>query len=118
MSGLLQVQKTLGIKSSGTWDGSTRGAVLAYQQSGKAQYPMDPNGHPDPATLVNLGYYAPPDVFTDDWSAYLSGGTKPGHFGRDLRTSIDQVPRWTWFTLAGVFGAFAYIAWKREKKRS
>jgi hypothetical protein len=114
-----QVQQRLGVHASGQWDSATDGALLAYQQSAKgATYGMDPNGHPDPATLVNLGYYAPADLFTEEWASYLAGtGKKPGHFGRDLRASIDQVPRWAWALLAVSFGGFAYMAYRTDKKR-
>lgn len=117
-SSITSVQQKLGVSQSGRWDSSTDGALIAFQQTAKGQaYAMDPNGHPDPATLVNLGYYAPADVFTQEWTDYLSGGPKPGHFGRDLRASIDQVPRWAWVTLAVAFGGFAYMAYKTDKKR-
>jgi hypothetical protein len=116
-SGIVRVQQKLGVAQSGAWDNATTGALLAYQQAGKGALPMAANGHPDPATLLNLGYYAPGDVLTQDWLDYLSGGTKPGHFGRDLRASIDQVPRWAWTTVALAFGAFAYMAYRTDKKR-
>jgi len=112
------VQQRLGVQSSGHWDSATDGALLAYQQTGRGTYPMDPTGHPDPATLVNLGYFAPGDILTEEWAGYLTGGAKPGHFGRDLRAAIDQVPRWAWFTVAGAFGIFAYMAYRTDKKRS
>jgi len=103
------VQRVLGVSLTGKWDNTTRGALLAYQQSANdIRYPMDATGHPDPVTLVNLGYYKPEEVFTEEWSGYLAGGPKPGHFGRDLRAAIDQVPRWAWVTIAVTFGAFAY----------
>jgi hypothetical protein len=113
-----RVQQRLGVQQSGHWDSSTDGAILAFQQTAKGvTYAMDPSGHPDPATLVNLGYYAPADIFTDEWTSYLAGGEKPGHFGRDVRASIDQVPRWAWATLAVGFGIFAYMAYRTDKKR-
>ncbi len=113
-----QVQQRLGVQQSGRWDAATDGGLLAYQQSAKGSYAMDPNGHPDPATLVNLGYYTPGELFTEEWADYLAGGAKPGHFGRDLRAAIDQVPRWAWGTLAAGFGIFAYMAWRTDKKRA
>ena len=118
MSGIVSIQQKLGVAQSGAWDSGTSGAMLAYQQAGHGAFPMDANGHPDPATLLNLGYYVPADVFTDDWMGYLRGdGSKPGHFGRDLRASIDQVPRWAWATVAVAFGAFAYMAYRTDRKR-
>jgi len=114
-----RVQQRLGVQQSGHWDSATDGALVAFQQAPKgASYPMDANGHPDPATLVNLGYYAPADVFTEEWSAYLAGqGPKPGHFGRDLRAAIDQVPRWAWAIVGVSFSVFAYMAYKTDRKR-
>lgn len=115
---ITRVQQRLGVPQTGVWDGTTDGAILAFQQTAKGQaFPMDPTGHPDPATLMNLGYYAPGDVFTEEWANYLAGGAKPGHYWRDVRASIDQVPRWAWATIAVAFGAFGYMAYRTDKKR-
>ena len=46
-----------------------------------------------------------------------AGGAKPGHYWRDVRASIDQVPRWAWATIAVAFGAFGYMAYRTDKKR-
>jgi len=114
-----KVQQNLGVPQTGHWDSATDGALIAYQQTARnATYAMDANGHPDPATLVNLGYYSPADLFTQGWSDYLTGGPKPGNFGRDLRTAIDQVPQWAWATVAAGFSIFAYMAWRTDKKRA
>ncbi len=107
------IQQRLGVPRSGHWDGVTRGALVAYQQS----HGLSPSGHPDPATLASLGYYRPDDLFTQKWVSYLEGGDKPGTFGRDLKTSIDQVPRWAWATLAASFSVFAYMAYRTDRKR-
>jgi hypothetical protein len=112
-----RVQQKLGVQASGAWDAGTSGAVLAFQQGGSGTYPMQATGHPDPATLLNLGYYAPADVLAEDWLGYLNGGEKPGTFWRDVCASIDQVPRWAWATAAVGFGAFAYMAYRTDKKR-
>lgn len=109
-------QQRLGVRSSGTWDNATDGAVLAFQQRGKGTYPMDPHGHPDPATLLNIGYYAPGDIFPARWEDYLEGGEKPGTFMRDIDTAIDQVPRWVWGTMGAAFGIFAWMAWRTDRK--
>ncbi|SRR5260221_9284569 len=111
------LQQRLGLRQTGTWDGATDGAILAYQGSAKGQYPMSATGHPDPATLANLGYYAPGDIFTSRWAAYLEGGSKPSTALRDIQTSIDQVPRWVWATAAVSFGVFAYMAYRTDRKR-
>jgi hypothetical protein len=110
------VQQRLGVHQSGQWDSTTDGAILAYQHR-TGQYPMDAHGHPDPMTLVNLGYYAPADIFTPPWADYLAGGSKPGSFVRDIETAIDQVPRWAWITVAASFSLFSYMAWRGDRKR-
>jgi len=110
------LQKRLGVPTSKKWDTVTRGALTAYQQSKGAALPMQPSGHPDPATLINLGYYDPLDSLPHAQIAYLEGGAKPGHFGRDLATVISQVPRWAWFTLGGALVAMAYVSYRGGKK--
>lgn len=117
MSGIETLQARLGVPRSGSWDHATDGAILSYQTSGKGQIPMRATGHPDPSTLANLGYFDPKEVFTHRWAEYLDGGEKPGTFTRDLRTAIDQVPRWAWGTLAGAFTVFAVLAYRTDRKR-
>jgi len=111
------LQSRLGVPRTGHWNAQTDGAIVGYQQTGKGAYPMRATGHPDPATLANLGYFAPKDVFTSGWAGYLTGGNKPGTFGRDARAAIDQVPRWAWATVAGAFSIFAYVAYRTDRKR-
>lgn len=111
------VQQHLGVPATGVWDAVTDGGILAYQRTGKGAYPMSANGHPDPATLANLGYYAPGDIFTKAWADYLGGGAKPSSYGRDVETSIDQVPRWVWGTLGAAFTVFAVMAYRTDQKR-
>lgn len=117
MSGIDVLQTKLGVRRTGAWDASTDGALLSYQQTGKGKIPMRATGHPDPVTLSNLGYFEPGDVFTARWADYLDGGEKPGTFTRDLRTAIDQVPRWAWATVAGAFTVFAVMAYRTDRKR-
>jgi hypothetical protein len=107
------LQQKLGVPKTGHWDGATYGAITSYQSG----HHLDGAGHPDPQTLSALGYYGPSDLFTKNWSDYLAGGSKPGTFGRDLRATIDQVPRWAWATLAVGFSAFAYLAYRTDRKR-
>lgn len=111
------VQSRLGVPRSGHWDRTTDGAILAYQSSGKGQYPMRATGHPDPGTLANLGYFDPKEMLPERWANYLGGGEKPGTFGRDVRTAIDQVPRWAWGTVAAAFSVFAIMAYRTDRKR-
>ena len=110
-------QRTLGVPQTGVWDATTDGAMMAYQQSHAGKYGMTPDGHPDPATLANLGYYTPEEMFSAKWQAFMAGGTHPGTFGRDIGTAIDQVPRWAWAGTAAAFGLFAYLAYRGDKKR-
>lgn len=111
------VQARLGIPPTGRWDAVTDGAVLAYQRAGLGQAQMAPHGHTDAATMVNLGYYAPTEIFPGRWGDYLAGGERPGTFGRDMSTAINQVPRWAWIGMTVTFGLFAYLAWRGDKKR-
>lgn len=111
------VQGRLGIRPTGTWDSTTDGAALAFQRT-RGEYPMVAHGYVDPQTLANLGYYDPAEVFPRGWAEYLAGGDKPGSFGRDLGTAIDQVPRWAWATLAVVFGGVSYLTYRGDKKRA
>jgi peptidoglycan hydrolase-like protein with peptidoglycan-binding domain len=113
MTAIELIQGHLGVPKSGHWDGMTMAALAAYQSS----HGLDATGHPDPATLASLGYYKPEDIFTKKWAEYLSGGDKPGTFGRDLKTSIDQVPRWVWGTVAAGFSVFAIMAYRTDRKR-
>lgn len=112
-----RVQARLGVPQTGEWDASTDGALIAYQQSGSGAYAMAAHGHPDPATLVNLGYYTPEDIFRREWVSYLEGAERPSTFARDLGTAIDQVPRWAWAVTAVVFAGFSYMAYRADKKR-
>jgi len=112
------LQRNLGVRVTGEWDATTYGALLAYQQSGRGAYPMSSSGHADPATLANLGYYEPLEAFPGGMREYLAGtGEKPGTFMRDVGTAIDQVPRWAWGAAAVLFGGFAYLAYRGDKKR-
>lgn len=115
MEPLRIVQQHLGIPQTGKWDAVTDGALVAYQHRA-ATYTMSPDGHVDPATLANLGYYDPAQLFADDLALSASGGAHPSTFVRDLETAIDQVPRWAWGTTAVLFGLFAYLSYRGERK--
>lgn len=71
----------------------------------------------DPVTVSRAGAYDPAEGFPAGWRGYLAGGDRPGTFTRDLGTAIDQVPRWGWATMTVVFGTFAYMAWRQDKKQ-
>jgi len=111
------VQSRLGVPLSGEWDAVTDGAVLAYQRAGMGSSSTVAHGHNDAATMVNLGYYTPAEIFPARWASYIEGGERPSAFGRDLSTAVNQVPRWAWMVMAGTFGVFAYMSWRGEKKR-
>jgi hypothetical protein len=116
MEPLRIVQQHLGVPQTGKWDDVTGGAILAYQHTHHT-YDMSPDGHVDPATLANLGYYDPGNIFTDEWEAAVASGERPSTFSRDLETAIDQVPRWAWGTTAVLFGLFAYLSYRGERKK-
>lgn len=118
MSDIVALQAALGIPQTGEWDHATLGAMQAYQQAGGGVYPMTPHGHPDAATLANLGYYAPGSLFPSRWTEYLSSGAEhPSTFTRDIATSLNQVPRWAWATVAVTFAVMGYFAYRGDKKR-
>lgn len=112
------LQKRLGVPVSNRWDGATRGAIVAFQQrKGGGPLPMMPSGHPDPATLINLGYYDPLDHMSHAQVQYLEGGEYPSHLGRDFAGALNQVPRWAWLTLGGGMLIMAYVAYRRAYKQ-
>jgi len=117
MATLDVLQSRLGVPSTGTWDGATYAALRTYQQRGHGEYPMNATGRPDPATLLNLGYYVPEESFPSAQRAFLATGEAPGTFMRDVGTAIDQVPRWAWGIGTVAFGLFAYLAYRGDKKR-
>ncbi len=80
---------------------------------------MFPTGEPDPATLINLGYYDPMQLLPRAQREYLSGGEKPGTFWRDLTTAANQVPRVAYLILGAAFvglGIYTYREHRREKR--
>lgn len=111
------VQRRLGVPPTGEWGAVTMGALAAYQGSGAGPFPMTPHGHPDPATLINLGYYDPLEEMNPRHASYVAGdGERPGTFGRDLATTMSQVPRWGWLVVgAGLLGV-GYLSWGVRKK--
>lgn len=96
-----------------------KAALVAFQQSGRGSLPMSPHGHPDANTMINQGAYDPMDHWPSSQVEFLTTGEKPGTFLRDLSGVGNQVPRWAWFTVGGVFvvlGIFAYRRHRQEKK--
>jgi len=91
-------------------------AQLIEFQSRGGGLPMLPHGHPDPATLINMGRYTPLEHWPESQVAYLSGGEHPSTFGRDVSGVFNQVPRWGWFALGGTFLVLSGLAYRRHKK--
>jgi hypothetical protein len=110
------VQKKLGVPGSQHWDPVTLGAMTAYQASKAGVYPMSPHGHPDPPTLVNLGYYDPIAELPEAQRDYVEGGDKPTTFFRDLGSAANQVPQWAWVALGVSFVAIGVWTYRKAKK--
>lgn len=110
------VQKRLGVPATGKWDAATRGAMIAYQQSRGGPLPVVPSGHPDPNTLINLGYYDPLDHMAHSQVDYLGGGEYPSGVGRDVVGVFNQVPRWAWLGLGAGMLVMAYVSYRRAYK--
>lgn len=110
------VQKKLGVPASASWDPITLGAMTAYQASKAGVFPMSAHGHPDPPTLVNLGYYNPIEELPSGQRTYLQTGEKPSTFFRDLGSAANQVPQWAWITLGVGFVALGVWTYRKAKK--
>ena len=110
------VQRNLGIPVTNEWDAQTMAAVTIYQDSGRGPLATFPTGQPDPATLVNLGYYDPLEDMPARQREYLEGGERPGTFLRDLGTASNQVPRWVWIAVGVLFLGMAYYTHRKREK--
>jgi hypothetical protein len=107
-------QRNLGIPVSSHWDAATLGALAPYQASGRGPLKMFAVGHPDPATLINLGYYDPIEELPKDQRDFLDGAAKPTTFWRDLATASNQVPMWAWIVLGVGLLGLGYVNWKNK----
>jgi hypothetical protein len=76
---------------------------------------MFPNGHPDPPTLINLGYYDPVEELPAAQRRYVEGGDRPSTFFRDLGTASNQVPQWGWIALGAGLLLFGYWTYHQSK---
>jgi hypothetical protein len=94
----------------------TIGALAPFQDSGQGPLPMFPSGQPDPATLINLGYYDPLDDMPRAQLDYLEGAERPGTFWRDLGVASNQVPQWVWIALGVVFLGLGYYTHRKRQK--
>ena len=61
-------------------------------------------GDHDPATLIAASVYQP------------SGHTGSA-FWRDIMSSMNQVPRWAWFGVAGLSFGLAYLSYRRKNPK-
>lgn len=111
------VQSKLGVPVTDNWDAATLGAITVYQASNAGTFPMTPTGHPDPPTLINLGYYNPLDLMKPSWASYLEGGRKqPSSIGRDLAGASNIIPQPGWLALGALFLGLGAYAWYRREK--
>jgi len=111
------VQKNLGVPVTGAWNEVTMGALTPYQGASHGGLKMWPTGEPDPATLINLGYYDPFDQLPADQREYLAGGEKPGTFWRDLATASNQIPQLVWIALGVALMGLGYYSYRLRAKR-
>lgn len=88
--------------------------LVEYQRTGNGM-PMHPHGHPDPATLINLGVYDPADHWTPAQLRYLQSGKKTSTLVRDLQGVSNQIPQWAWLTAGGFFILLGILAFQRSK---
>lgn len=100
----------------GVQSAAEKAAVVAFQQSGSGQLPMAPHGHPDANTLINMGQYTPMEYWPNSQAKYLTTGEEPGTFFRDLSGVNNQVPRWAWFTVGGVFLLLSGLSYRKHRK--
>jgi len=111
------VQQNLGVPVTGAWDAVTMGALAPYQQGADGPLSMFPSGQPDPATLINLGYYDPVEDMPRAQREYLEGGARPTTFWRDLATASNQVPQWVWIALGAACVGLGYYTLRKPEKR-
>lgn len=89
--------------------------LVVYQQKKKGAA-IHPHGHPDPATLVDMGTYRPEEYWPEEQLEYVRGGSKPSTFFRDLQGVSNQVPQWIWLTVGGATLAYAFFTWRSSKR--
>jgi len=113
------VQQNLGVPQTGQWDATTMGAMASFQAAGNRPLQMYATGEPDPATLINSGYYDPLEAMPSSWRQYVQGGQAPGTFWRDLGVASNQVPQWAWLFMGVLFvGLGYYVHRKRRQPRA
>lgn len=119
LGGVADIQAKLRVPQTDTWDPATRAAVAAYQGSGRGELDMHVTGLPDPATLINLGYYDPLDELPARQVDFLLGRTtEPSTIWRDTATMSNQVPQWIWIVFGGVFVGTGYYLYRRNRREA
>jgi hypothetical protein len=115
---LPQLQRRLGVSQTDRWDTATLQAIATYQGRSGQPLEMHVTGVPDPATLINLGYYDPVSELPRRQADYLAGNTEPPMtFWRDTATISNQVPQWIWIVAgAGMLGVGYYIYRKNRRE--
>jgi hypothetical protein len=88
--------------------------LVSYQRTGSG-LPMFPHGHPDPATMINMGAYSPDSFWTEGQKRYLEGGQRPSTLLRDLQGVSNQIPRWAWLAAGGAFVLLGILALRRPR---
>jgi hypothetical protein len=114
---LKAVQHTLGVPATQRWDAMTLGALPVFQQTGMGALPMYPTGEPDPATLINAGYYDPLQYLPRAQVQYLQGGARPGSFWRDVGVASNQIPQWIWIGLGVGLCGLGYWTYRNRRAR-
>jgi hypothetical protein len=87
--------------------------LVSYQRTGSG-LPMYPHGRPDPATLINMGFYDPATMWSDSQKRYLEGGPKPSSLLRDLQGVSNQIPQWVWLAAGGTLLVLGLMAMRKK----
>jgi len=110
MSDTTLIQERLGVSKDGNFRQQTAEALQSYQRS----HGLAETGNPDPMTLAEMGVYDPIAGAPSEWREHYEGGERPGTFGRDVVTAMNQIPRWGWLTMGVAFGGLAFFSWWRR----
>jgi hypothetical protein len=115
---IAETQAKLGVPTTNQWDRATLAALSTYQGRGKGELKMHVTGVPDPATLINLGYYDPLLDLPRRHSDFLAGRQDaPTTFWRDLASMSNQVPQWIWIVAGvGMVGVGVYVYRQNQKE--
>jgi len=115
LGGIEDLQAALGVRQTSEWDQETLAAMSTYQGRNQGELQMHVTGTPDPATLINLGYYDPLSELPRRQAEFLSGdGPQPTTLWRDLATLSNQVPQWIWLLMGGGMLAVGYYVHRKK----